>query len=113
MDSIDNKQMLQSMIDAQYLILEAEQTLYASLQAQKAALVATASTNPLIPVDPVVRERHGDLGGSSYTIETVNKQLTDSAKRLADLNKELKDLMALQNARFPRIQIGLCHGLRP
>ena len=101
MDNIDNETTLQGLIDAQYALLTEEQTLYADLQAQKAALIAAATAAN--PGDAASLSRGGPGGSESYAYQTVTQQLTDCAKRLADLSANLKSLWEMKNARFPWI----------
>jgi hypothetical protein len=91
-DATDNKTTLQAMIDAQYALLETEQTLYASLQAQRAAL-------PTPDVGSLSDSREGGSGAFQYV--TLTEQLTQCAGRLRELNAELLDLFKLKNQRFP------------
>ena len=82
------------MIDAQYALLQAEQTLYASLQAQRTAM---GSTNP--NVSNV--NSSGEAGGEGYAVVTVTEQLSRSAARLNELNDGLLELFRTRNNRFP------------
>ena len=101
MDAIDNEAGLQALIDTQYTLLGAEQAVYNSLQAQKAALISAATASQ--PNDIASQSRGGMDGNESYTYQTVSQQLTESGSRLKELSDELQRLMRLQNERFPWI----------
>lgn len=96
-DTVDNCTTLQAMIDSQYALLEAEQVLYAALQAQRTVL---GTTNP----DLASVNNSGEGGAESYTVATVTEQLSQSAARLKELNYSLLELFKTQNARFPWIK---------
>ncbi len=100
MDATDNCQTLQSMIDAQYLLVQADQTLLASLQAQKTALLAAGTQD----VSSIANA--GEGGNQNFTMQTVNTQLTDTAKRLREDLETLDRLMEKKNERFPWILQG-------
>lgn len=83
------------MIDAQYVLLQAEQVIYADLQAQKAALITGSNA------DASSIANAGEGGSESYSAATITQQMTDSAMRMRELMDELKRLMELGNLRFP------------
>ena len=100
-DAIDNELDLQELIDAQYGLIQTEQELYAALQAQKIALIASSSS--VNQGDPSSISRGGLDGSESYAYQTVSQQLTDSAARLKELKEDLEKLFEMQNNRFPWI----------
>ncbi len=100
--TVDNTTTIQGMIDAQYLLLETEQTLYASLQAQRVALGT-------ITGDVGSVANSGEAGAESYTQATITEQLSQSAARLKELNDGLLELFKTQNNRFPWVKVP-CRG---
>ena len=97
MDAIDNETTLQSLIDAQYALLESEQAIFADLQVQKLTLISNNSN------EVQSKGKSGMAGSDNFAYLTITQQMTASAARMKELGEELLRLCEIKNNRFPWI----------